>query len=161
MPTKLTHECLPVLQARIFSYPDAQRYRLSSPNYQQLPPNRPINKVYAPYQRDGPGTINGNYGGDPDYVGSEFLPVSVAKRRQMPTHEQWEGHVIPFATQLTEKDFVQPRELWEIICGEPDGKKLFLENILPTIAPVPEKLQKEVLGEFVLFCIPWSFQRCS
>ena len=34
----------------MFAYPDAQRYRLGS-NYAQLPPNRPIAPVYAPYIR--------------------------------------------------------------------------------------------------------------
>ncbi|KAF2873802.1 catalase-like domain-containing protein [Massariosphaeria phaeospora] len=48
-----------LLQARMFSYPDAARYRVG-PNYQQLPPNR-AKYVYSPYQRDGPATINGNY----------------------------------------------------------------------------------------------------
>lgn len=58
----------------MFSYPDAARYRVG-PNYNQLPPNRPLSTVYSPYNRDGPGTINGNYGGDPDYVRSEFRPM--------------------------------------------------------------------------------------
>jgi catalase len=55
-----------MLQARMFSYPDAARYRVG-PNYQQLPCNKARSPVYSPYQRDGPSTINGNYGGDPDY----------------------------------------------------------------------------------------------
>jgi catalase len=60
-----------MLQARMFSYPDAARYRVG-PNYQQLPCNKARSPVYSPYQRDGPSTINGNYGGDPDY--GKFLP---------------------------------------------------------------------------------------
>jgi catalase len=55
----------PMLQARMFSYPDAARYRIG-PNYQQLPCNRALH-VYSPYQRDGPMRIDGNYGADPDY----------------------------------------------------------------------------------------------
>jgi catalase len=54
-----------MLHARMFSYPDAARYRVG-PNYQQLPCNRALN-VYSPYQRDGPMRIDGNYGSDPDY----------------------------------------------------------------------------------------------
>ncbi|KAK4203614.1 catalase-like domain-containing protein [Triangularia verruculosa] len=46
----------PVLQARMFSYPDAAKSRLD-PKY-----------VYSPYQRDGPMRVDGNYGGDPDYT---------------------------------------------------------------------------------------------
>ncbi|RDA85664.1 hypothetical protein CP532_4649 [Ophiocordyceps camponoti-leonardi (nom. inval.)] len=137
----------PVLQARMFSYPDAHRYRVG-PNYFQLPPNRPINKVYAPYVRDGPGTMNGNYGADPDYVQSELRPVTQSKRVAMPTHELYSGHVGSFETSLTDKDFVQPRELWKIICGEPKGQEQFLHNIMPTLQGVPEKMKKQVVEYF-------------
>jgi len=40
-----------MLQGRLFSYPDTQRYRIGA-NYQQLPINRPKNSVNN-YQRDG------------------------------------------------------------------------------------------------------------
>lgn len=135
-----------VLQARIFSYPDAHRYRVG-PNYFQLPPNRPTNQTYAPYVRDGTGTMNGNYGGDPDYVFSELRPVTQSKRVQMPTHELWTGHVTAFATSVTDKDFEQARDLWRIICNEPNGKEQFLHNIIPTFQDVPDKLKQEVLGK--------------
>lgn len=136
----------PVLQARMFSYPDAHRYRVG-PNYFQLPPNRPINTVYAPYVRDGPGTMNGNYGGDPDYVFSELRPVSVSKRVTVPTHEQWDGKVAAVATSLTDKDFVQARDLWHIIENEKGGKDQFLHNILPTLYDIPDKLKSQVVGK--------------
>ncbi|KAK4071360.1 uncharacterized protein Triagg1_6021 [Trichoderma aggressivum f. europaeum] len=135
----------PVLQARMFSYPDAHRYRVG-PNYFQLPPNRPSNKVYAPYVRDGPGTMNGNYGSDPDYVFSELRPVSQSARFQMPLHEQWNGQVTPFATSVTDKDFEQARKLWEIMCKEENGKEQLLHNILPTLVDIPASLRKEVLN---------------
>ncbi|KAJ3466284.1 hypothetical protein MRS44_006942 [Fusarium solani] len=118
------------------------------PNYFQLPPNRPTNKVYAPYVRDGPGTMNGNYGGDPDYVFSELRPVSVSHRVQMPTHEVWAGHVTAFSTSIMDKDFEQPRKLWKIICEEKGGKEQFLHNILPTLVDIPGKLRNEVLDYF-------------
>ncbi|RKL21915.1 Peroxisomal catalase [Fusarium oxysporum] len=104
--------------------------------------------VYAPYVRDGPGTINGNYGGDPDYVGSELRPVSTSKRVQVPTHEDWSGHVTAFATSITDKDFEQPRALWKIICKEPKGKEQFLHNILPTLSDIPDKMKEQVVEYF-------------
>ncbi|KAF3011321.1 hypothetical protein E8E14_004035 [Neopestalotiopsis sp. 37M] len=137
----------PVLQARMFSYPDAHRYRVG-PNYFQLPPNRPHNPVYAPYVRDGPGTMNGNYGGDPDYVFSELKSMEYAKRVRVPTHETWSGNVTAFSTSVTDGDFVQARELWHIICKEPDGKEKFLHNIVPTLKDVPSKLQQQVIEYF-------------
>lgn len=140
-----------VLQARMFSYPDAHRYRVG-PNYFQLPPNRPFNKPYAPYVRDGPGTMNGNYGGDPDYVFSELRPVNISRRVQMPTHELYSGHVGAFATSLTDKDFVQARQLWHIMRNEPDASAEFVQNILPTLKDIPEKLEKQVLGKSRFLC---------
>ncbi|OAA71507.1 catalase [Cordyceps fumosorosea ARSEF 2679] len=135
----------PVLQARMFSYPDAHRYRVG-PNYFQLPPNKPVNCVYAPFVRDGPGTVNGNYGADPDYVGSKLCPVATSKRVQMPTHEAWSGNVTAFATRFDEdRDFVQARELWQIICAEQGGREQFLHNIVPTLRDVPEELKNNVL----------------
>lgn len=41
----------PVLQARIFSYPDTQMHR-PDVNYQQIPVNQPLHHS-NPYQRDG------------------------------------------------------------------------------------------------------------
>ena len=130
----------------MFSYPDAHRYRVG-PNYFQLPPNRPVNTVYAPYVRDGPGTMNGNYGGDPDYVFSELRPVNVSKRIQMPTHELFTGHVASYMTGLTNKDFEQPRALWKIICNEKGGKEQFLYNITPTLSGLPDRLKRQVLSK--------------
>lgn len=95
-----------MLHARMFSYPDAARYRIR-PNYQQLAPNRAL-KVYSPFQRDGPMRLDGNYGFDPDYVRSSFRkirsgPVDVA-------HDEWVSRVQAYSSDVTE-DFEQPRVL--------------------------------------------------
>ncbi|KAI1136539.1 catalase-like domain-containing protein [Hypoxylon sp. FL0543] len=61
----------PMLQARMFAYPDAQRYRLGV-NYQQFPVNRPKNTTtFNPLLRDGRGTVTDNYGANPGYVTSK------------------------------------------------------------------------------------------
>ena len=131
----------------MFSYPDAARYRVGT-NYQQLPSNRPIAPVYSPYQRDGPGTINGNYGGDPDYVKSEFRKVTLSSRHQVPTHEDWAGKVVTFASEVTDKDFVQAREFWEILCKEDQGKEDFVKNIVPMVASIDSNLFQQVLSTY-------------
>lgn len=130
----------------MFSYPDAHRYRVG-PNYFQLPPNRPINRVYSPYVRDGPSTINGNYGGDPDYLFSGLRKVSLSKRVRIPVHETWSGQVTAFSTTVTDKDFVQARQLWHIICAEPGGQERFIHNISPTLQNLPDELRQQVLGK--------------
>jgi len=54
-----------MLQGRLFSYSDTQRYRLGV-NHQQIPVNRPKVDVNH-YQRDGYMSVNGNGGGKPVY----------------------------------------------------------------------------------------------
>lgn len=63
-----------VLQARLFAYPDAARYRLGV-NYQQLATNTAKSQVYCPFQRDGFINFSDNYGADPNYVGSSLQPT--------------------------------------------------------------------------------------
>ena len=48
-----------MLQARLFNYADAQRYRLGV-NFRQIPVNRPRCPVHS-NQRDGQGRADGNY----------------------------------------------------------------------------------------------------
>lgn len=64
----------PVLQSRLFSYPDTHRHRLG-PNYQQLPVNAPIVPVIN-FQRDGAGAFH-NQGARPNYQ-STFRPLAYA-----------------------------------------------------------------------------------
>ncbi len=59
-----------MLQARLFNYPDAQRYRLGA-NYQQIPVNKARCKV-ASNHRDGYGRVDANYGGAPHYEPNSF-----------------------------------------------------------------------------------------
>ncbi len=59
-----------MLQARLFNYADAQRYRLGV-NYHQIPVNAarcPVNSNH----RDGAGRMDGNYGGLPHYEPNSF-----------------------------------------------------------------------------------------
>ena len=132
----------------MFSYPDAARYRLGA-NYQQLPPNKPLSQVYSPYQRDGVGTINGNYGADPDYVRSGFRKMNFRPHTAPYGNEAWNGKMQSYATTVTDKDFEQSRELWHIICNEEGGKKQFLDNITPTLADVVPELCQKAIGELL------------
>jgi catalase len=56
-----------MLQGRLFSYGDTQRYRLGI-NYPQIPVNYPrATRNYNSYHRDGAGRIDGNHGGRISY----------------------------------------------------------------------------------------------
>ncbi|GAB7325189.1 hypothetical protein MBLNU13_g09265t1 [Cladosporium sp. NU13] len=113
-----------VLHARMFSYLDSQRYRLGSSNL-QFSPNRPLAPVYSPYERDGPGRIDGNYGADPNYQGRVTAP----------------------STNLTDRDFEQPRELWRIM-QHAGAANQFVDNFRSMLAGFKEKLSKQVFTYF-------------
>jgi catalase len=59
-----------MLQGRILSYPDAQRYRLGA-NYEQIPVNR-CPYLVNNYQRDGQMRVDGNAGKAPNYFPNSF-----------------------------------------------------------------------------------------
>jgi len=135
-----------VLQARMFSYPDAARYRIG-PNYQQLPCNRPISKVYSPYQRDGPGTINGNYGSDPDYVRSSFVKLAQGPH-DLASHLEWVGKLTAYTSEVTDKDFEQARDLWQIMIKEEGGRETFLNNISPHLGKAEQRIVDDAIAMF-------------
>ena len=67
-----------VLQARLMSYPDAQRYRIGT-NYQQLPVNQPRCPVMH-HQRDG--ALSTGYGGSsPNYYIIPTATAALPKKR--------------------------------------------------------------------------------
>ncbi len=59
-----------MLQARLFNYADAQRYRLGT-NHQQIPANRAKCPVFSNH-RDGIGRVDGNYGSLPHYEPNSY-----------------------------------------------------------------------------------------
>jgi catalase len=100
----------PVLQSRLFSYPDTHRHRLGV-NYQQLPVNAPIVPV-ANFQRDGPAAYN-NQGPRPNYQ-STISPLSYNGRKgaidggardsvRDAKHETWVGGAYRDLSEVTER----------------------------------------------------------
>lgn len=132
----------------MFAYPDAQRYRLGV-NYTQLPPNRAVCPVYAPFERDGFATMTKNYGGDPNYVRSSLSPGVVSRTTAQVRHDE---RIISFALgqneiQVDEEDFVQPRDLWNRVFDETERRK-WVANLAETLTEVPEPLKEAVLNMF-------------
>ena len=135
-----------MLQARMFSYPDAARYRLG-PNYQQLPPNAPLSKVYAPYQRDGPGTINGNYGSDPDYVRSQFKTLGKARYQHDIAHDEWVGKITAYVSEVDEDDFEQSRMLWKLM-GDKGEQDILIDNVAGNLGKCIPDIQRDAIKIF-------------
>ncbi|VDB95626.1 unnamed protein product [Peniophora sp. CBMAI 1063] len=101
----------PVLQSRLFSYPDTHRHRLG-PNYQQLPVNAPIVPI-ANFQRDGFMAFN-NQGPRPNYQ-SSIAPLSYKGKTyddKEIKHETFVGLARAELSTITELDFEQPRALY-------------------------------------------------
>ncbi|GFF98093.1 catalase [Aspergillus udagawae] len=147
----------PVLQARLFAYPDAARYRLGV-NYQQLPTNAAKAPVYCPFQRDGKMRFDDNYGGDPNYVGSSLQPTKYYQdvKGTSPQalslhtdHEKWVGEVSAYVSEITDEDFVQPAALWEVIGREPGHQQRLVDNVAAHLKGVKNpELRKAVYGLF-------------
>ncbi|KAH7489921.1 Catalase [Fusarium oxysporum f. sp. matthiolae] len=138
----------PMLQARMFAYPDAQRYRLGS-NYAQLPPNRPIAPVYAPFVRDGITTTK-NYGGDPNYVRSTLSPgVTTQSITQITHHERIAANALLGLNEIPvdDEDFVQPRDLWRRVFDDAEKEK-FVGNVVGSLAGTPAPLREAVVAMF-------------
>ncbi|KAN0114449.1 putative catalase [Hyaloscypha variabilis] len=141
----------PMLQARMFAYPDAARYRLGV-NYQQLPCNAPVSEVYTPYQRDGAFRYNSNYGGDPNYVRSSFRPIKfegrVGANGYAPGgHEEWVGLVAGYSSEVTDEDFVQAREMWKVL-GEFNEQDDFVHNVATHLKSALPQVQLETINMF-------------
>lgn len=141
-----------VLQARMFAYPDAARYRLGV-NYQQLPCNAPVSQVYTPYLRDGVRHDN-NFGGDPNYVGSKLRPIHfkgrVGANGYSPGgHEEWVGRVSSYSSEVTDEDFIQSRELWKIM-GKTNQQKDFVHNVSVHLKSALPEVQAGTISKLIL-----------
>ncbi|KAK5989051.1 Catalase [Cladobotryum mycophilum] len=134
---------LVVLQARMFAYPDAARYRLGV-NYQFLPTNRSQAPVYSPFQRDGFMNFTENYGDDPNYVGSMLRPTAFKPAGNagqgfkltstFTEHEKWVGEVTNYTTEVGPEDFEQATAFWEVLGRQPGQQDNFVGNVAEHIS---------------------------
>lgn len=138
----------------MFAYPDAARYRLGV-NYQHLPCNAPVSEVYNPYQRDGAFRYKSNFGGDPNYVGASLKQVNFkgkvgANGYSTDTHDKWVGSVAGYASQVTDDDFVQARELWKVL-GKSNEQGDFVQNVAGHLGPAIPRVREETISTFFPF----------
>lgn len=137
-----------MLQARMFAYPDAQRYRLGV-NYQYLPANISKSQIYCPIERDGKMNFTKNNGIDPNYIGTSLKPVRFLKSETKSAsgkdasnkngdHAQ-ETLPSPVYTEVTDADFEQARALWAIMAKQEGAQDRFVNNVAANIAGVSVK----------------------
>ncbi|KAJ8132315.1 hypothetical protein O1611_g1310 [Lasiodiplodia mahajangana] len=134
----------PVLQARLFSYPDTHRHRLGV-NYQQIPVNTPLYS-FNPFQRDGAMAVNGNYGANPNYP-STSQPLtykSVAK-----AHEVWAGEVVKdLFGEAKPEDYEQANGLWRVLGRTNDQQANFVHNVASHLSGARQDIRHRTYGMF-------------
>ncbi|KAL9090918.1 MAG: hypothetical protein Q9165_005126 [Trypethelium subeluteriae] len=141
----------PMLQARMFAYPDAARYRLGI-NYQFLPTNAAKCEVYCPTERDGKMNFTSNYEGDPNYTGTGIKPLSFVASDLKPapgrspggnavhTFDRTEAGVpVSFASEVTDKDFEQATALWHLMGKQEGAQDRLVNNASAHISGVKTK----------------------
>ncbi|KAI8875123.1 catalase [Backusella circina FSU 941] len=133
-----------MLQGRLFSYPDTQRYRLGV-NYKQIPINRPL-KV-ANYQRDGFMCVTNN-GGDSAYYGPNSFGGPEQNNLVGTTFsaEEVEGLTGRFTYELTDDDFVQPGNLYRLM--DEECKTDLINNIVDDMKTVKNDIVKRQIEHF-------------
>ncbi|KAL9128111.1 MAG: hypothetical protein Q9175_007597 [Cornicularia normoerica] len=128
MPPGIEPSADPVLQSRLFSYPDAHRHRVGV-NYQQLPVNssRTSHRV-ANFQRDGNMAFY-NQGSRPNYL-SSIEPISFRERSidLDKVHGQFISSAVTFLSEIKPEDFNAPRALWEKVFDD-KAKARFISNV--------------------------------
>ncbi|CAG8890750.1 unnamed protein product [Penicillium egyptiacum] len=135
----------PVLQSRLFSYPDTHRHRLGG-NYDQIPVNCPL-KAFNPSHRDGYMNVNGNYGANPNYP-STFRPLAQKPVKASQEHEKWSGAVIAEQYPVTSEDYVQANGLWQVLGRTPGQQENFVGNISGHLCGADERVRKATYEMF-------------
>src|SRR5208283_4206509 len=134
-----------MLQARVFSYADAHRYRLGT-HYEALPVNAPRCPVRN-YHKDGAMRFFHNGNGHPDAF---YEPNSFAGPKQDPTFAEpplrISGDAARYDHREGNDDFSQPRALFRLF-GSEQRQRLF-SNIAAAMKGVPEGI---VERQLVLF----------
>ncbi|GEQ69393.1 hypothetical protein JCM33374_g3064 [Metschnikowia sp. JCM 33374] len=136
----------PVLQSRLFSYPDSQRYRLGV-NYKQIPVNCPVSGAFHPHIRDGHMQVNGNLGSTPNYISANNT-FATQQFRLQEQQEVWEGAACPFHWKATEADFKQATDLWHVLARYPNQQKNLSHNVVAHASAADVPTQERVVAYF-------------
>ena len=133
-----------MLQARIFSYADAHRYRLGV-NADSLP----VNKARCPfhtYHRDGAMRHDGNGGGTVNYEPNSFGgPAQDSSYREPPMRIT--GPADHYDHREGNDDYSQPGALFRLMSKT--QKVALMDNIVASMGGVPEFILLRQIGHFL------------
>ena len=130
-----------MLQGRLFSYGDAQRYRLGV-NHHQIPVNRSRCPFHA-YHRDGQGRVDGNYGSTPGYE-----PNSYGEWREQPDFAEppltLEGAADHWNHREDTDYYTQPGLLFRLMT--PGQQQVLFENTARAMGDAPREIKLRHIG---------------
>lgn len=133
-----------MLQGRILSYPDAQRYRLGG-NYEQIPVNRcPF--MTNNYQRDGQMRVDGNGGSTPNYFPNSFDDIVADESYKQPAWDLESLNADWYDRNAeTENDhYTQPGNLFRLMDAE--AKHNTIQNIVESMSGISGPLRDEIIN---------------
>lgn len=127
-----------MLQARLFNYADAQRYRLGV-NHHQIPVNQARCPVSSNH-RDGTGRVDGNYGRRPHYE-----PNSFSQWQQQPQYREpplkISGDAAHWSYRNDDDDyFTQPRKLFQQMSAS--QQQLLFDNTARAMGDAPDFIKQ-------------------
>ena len=134
-----------MLQARIFSYADAHRYRLGT-HYEALPVNRPRSEVNH-YHKDGPMRFFDNNSKNPDAF---YEPNSMNGPTQDEAYAEPPLKISGDADRYNHRDgnddYTQPGNLFRLMNAEQQGR--LMDNLAEAMQGVPEEIVKRQVVHF-------------
>lgn len=127
-----------LLQGRLFSYGDAQRYRLGV-NHDQIPVNQARCPVHS-YHRDGMMRVDGNYGATKGYAPNGFGEWEEQPEYRHPALpvDGAVDHYSPYEDR-TDDCFYQPGDLYRLMTE--DKKQALISNTIADIMPVTDNVK--------------------
>jgi catalase len=130
-----------MLQARIFSYADAHRYRLGV-NAHQIPVNQPRCPMHT-YHLDGVMRLAGNANPDAYYEPNSFNgPLQDERFREPPL--KLSGNADRYNHRDGNDDYRQPGDLFRMM--SPDQRERLLDNTKAAMDGVPVEIVKRWIG---------------
>jgi catalase len=130
-----------MLQARLFSYGDAQRYRLGV-NHHQIPVNAPRCPVHS-YHRDGAMRVDGNHGSTLGYE-----PNSYGQWQEQPDFREppltLAGSADHWNHRVDEDYYSQPGALFRLMT--PAQQQVLFENTARSVGGAPLEIQQRHIG---------------
>jgi catalase len=140
----ISHSPDKMLQFRIFSYADAQRYRLGA-NHESLPVNQPRCPVHN-YHRDGPMRFDGNGGGSVNYEPNTAGGPSDDPRYKEPPMAI-SGDADRYNHRDGNDDYSQAGDLFRLMTE--DQRELLMDTIAGAMQGVPKEIVLRQIGHFM------------